>query len=83
MTLLVDIVLDIIEQGIDLEFIRSVEIQSMQFSILIVLVELRHKIGLCILLEELVEFTGNKSEIDLGTFEVFQDYIYIIFITQQ
>lgn len=82
-SLLVYIVIDILEEGVDLEFIRSVEIQSMQFSILVVLVELRHEVGLCILLKELLELTGNKCEIDLGTFEVFQDYIYIIFITQQ
>lgn len=82
-SLLVYIVIDILEEGVDLEFIRSVEIQCMEFSILAELVELRHEIVFDVFLEELLEFTRDECEVDLGSFEVLQYGIHVIFITHQ
>lgn len=45
--------------------------------------ELRHEVLFDVFLKELLELTRDECEVDLGSFEVLQYGIHVIFVTHQ
>lgn len=66
-----------------MELIGGVEVHCMQFSVIAELVEVRHEVVFDVVVLELVEFAGYECEVDLGPFEVVQEYRHLFFVGEK